>query len=475
MLGSHVFIYISSRVFAAALNLASVALFARLAGPSSYGEYLIIFAWAYIIYGFSVQWLRFAFFASYQEAAADRQIATFTQTAGHIVLAVVAAALVYGVLGSLSWELLLGVIALVVGLTVYDGVVEIGRTRLEAKSVGLAVILRAVTMMIFGCGALLLFRSPAALAVGVAIAHVCAVLPLLVDLLPRMRTRWSWDTTKGYFAYGWPLVFAFGVTSLGQNIDRLMLASFVGVNIVGPYGAVGDLIKQCIIVMGEAVAGAYVSIAKNASVNGDDELARDILSKAFSAFAAIGLFGAAFILRFEGVVVEALLGPAFSGPTQDLAPLFVAASVVMLFRSFYFGQVIYFSGSSMMELAAATATVVVIGLLGLILIPTYGAYGAAVAFLCGQIAACAICFFWGRQLFQMPVPLHSLLRLSACAIAGYALTVAVGWLPLAKWSMLTLQFMILLGAFIAGARELELFAVFRDLIGSWRRREFKLS
>ena len=48
MLGWHAFIYVSSRAFAAVLNFASVAIFARLAGPADYGEYLLIFAWAFI-------------------------------------------------------------------------------------------------------------------------------------------------------------------------------------------------------------------------------------------------------------------------------------------------------------------------------------------------------------------------------------------------------------------------------------------
>ena len=42
---------------AAALNLTSVALFTRLAGPAGYGEYLIAFSWAYVVYGWSTQWL----------------------------------------------------------------------------------------------------------------------------------------------------------------------------------------------------------------------------------------------------------------------------------------------------------------------------------------------------------------------------------------------------------------------------------
>jgi O-antigen/teichoic acid export membrane protein len=452
MLGWHAFLYVASRIIAAALNFASVAIFARLAGPADYGAYLLTFAWAYIVYGFSVQWLRYAFFAAYHTSTADTQIATFTRTAGHLLFAALACALLTGALGLVPWESIVAVMALVVGLSAFDISCEVARTRLQAKAVAQASILRAVLSLSLGTAALLIYESPVMLALAVGAAHIGATVPFLHDLLPRIRAPGSMSTAKGFLRYGWPLIFAFGISALGQSVDRLLLASFSGLGIVGPYGAVADMVRQCMVVFGEAIAGAYVSIAKAAHANGDEARARDVLTKAFAAYATIALFGGAFIIRFEAQAIGLLLGPAFREPTEQLVPLFVAASAMLMFRSFYFGQVIYFARSSRLELIAALVTVATVGLLSLLLIPVHGAVGAAWALLLGQTAACVLYVWEGRRHYAMPLPLAVLARLAAYAVAGYGLTIAVEWMHLPLWPTLALQFAILCVAFLAASR-----------------------
>lgn len=465
MLGWHAFLYVGSRIIAAALNFAAVAIFARLAGPAHYGEYLLTFAWAYIVYGFSVQWLRYAFFAAYERSLADQQIATFVKTGGGFLLVSLAFSALAGAFGFLPWPSIIAVMALVIGLTAFDMGVEIARTRLQAKAVGRATILRAVLNIVLGTAALIAFGSPFALAIAVAAAHVGATVPLLKDLIPRVASPGSMSTAKGFLRYGWPLVFAFSTSALGQSVDRLLLASYAGVSVVGPYGAVSDIVRQSMTVLAEAIAGAYISIAKDASANSDDARARSVLSKAFTAYATIALFGAAYILCFEEAALTTLLGPQFHGPAQALMPLFVASSAVQIFRSFYFGQVIYFARISRPELIASLITVGTVGLFALILIPGNGALGAAVAMLIGQIAACAYYVWEGRRHYAMPIPLASLLSIAAYAGVGYALAIAVTWLQWPSWLTMAVQFVILTVLFLAASRD-ELRSLYQNNSGT---------
>lgn len=461
MLGWHAFLYVGSRIVAAALNFAAVAIFARLAGPAHYGEYLLTFAWAYIVYGFSVQWLRYAFFAAYESSMADQQIATFVKTGGGFLLVALVFSALAGAFGLLTWPSIVAVMALVIGLTAFDMSVEIARTRLQAKAVGRATILRAVLSLLFGTTALLVYGTPVALAIGVAAAHLGATAPLLKDLIPRVSSPGSMSTAKGFLRYGWPLVFAFSASALGQSVDRLLLASYAGVGVVGPYGAVSDIVRQSMMVFAEAIAGAYISIAKDASANRDDARARSVLGKAFTAYATIALFGAAYILCFEEAALTTLLGPQFHAPAQSLMPLFVASSAVQMFRSFYFGQVIYFARISRPELIASLITVATVGVFALILIPGHGALGAAVAMLIGQIAACAYYVWEARRHYAMPIPLASLFSLAAYAGTGYMLAIAVAWLQWPSWLTMAVQFVILTALFLAASRD-ELRAFYRS-------------
>ena len=471
----HILYYLSSKVFAAVLNLVAVAVFARLSGPAGYGEYLVAFAWAYIVYGFSIQWLRFSFFARYRSDTASDQIATFAYS-------LLALAGTIGLMGGLIWALglvglhtMAAVVALVIALAIYDSVHEIGRTRLRAGAVASVVVLRAVLMLVLGASALLVFKTPTALAIAVAIAHLGAIAPLVGEVWPHLKAPWSRAIAREFLAYGWPLVISFGVTSLGQNLDRLMLAAWAGAATVGPYGAVNDLIKQCFVVVSEAIAGAYITTAKSAALEGDDQRAHDVLNHAFRAYTAVAVFGAAFILRFERPVIDALLGPLFREPTEALVPLFVLASVFMIFRSFYFGQVIFFAGSSKVELLASGAMVATAGLAAVLLVPGSGALGAAIALMLGQIVSCGVYIAAGMTIFPMPVPWRDSAVITGLALGGYILTELVDRTIASAWIAIPLNTAILLLAFAEAANRFNILGLNNLPVRDWLRNLPKLT
>ena len=77
--------------------------------------------------------------------------------------------------------------------------------------------------------------------------------------------------------------------------------------------------------------------------------------------------------------------------------MLILASILMMFRAYYFGQVIYFTRSSRLEAAAAFATLAAVAALSLLLIPRLGATGAALAFAGGQSAACLVLVLGARR------------------------------------------------------------------------------
>lgn len=465
MIERHVVYYLGSKVVAATLNLAAVAIFARLAGPAGYGEYLIAFAWAYIVYGFTIQWVRFSFFASYRAEAAAEQIATYNHTMWGALVIIALAAFATRALGLLPTHTILAVVSLVFGLALYDGAHEVSRSRLKAEAVAAAVVLRAVLMLAFGIAALKIYGTATALAVAVAIAHILAIVPLMRDIIPHLTGALSPGTARGFLRFGWPLILAFGVNSVGQNADRLLLANLSGVHVVGPYGAVNDLIKQCMVVLSEAIAGAYIAIAKRAAAEGDDARAHEVLEQAFRAYTAIAAFGSAFILRFERIAIDTLLGESFRVPTENLVPIFVAASVLMVYRSFYFGQVIFFVQSSMLELAASLALVVVVAVMSLLLVPKYMAMGAALALLGGQAVACAIYLVAGKRLYTMPVPFRDFLGIVGFAVVGFLATMVVEGHGFSPWVAVPVNLLLLTVCFGCAAYIWDLFSLNR-LVGS---------
>jgi O-antigen/teichoic acid export membrane protein len=144
----------------------------------------------------------------------------------------------------------------------------------------------------------------------------------------------------------------------------------------------------------------------------------------------IAAFGAVFFLCFDDLVVAVLLGPDYRAEARALAPVLILASILMMFRAYYFGQVIYFTRTSRLEAAAAFATLAVVAILSLLLIPRLGASGAALAFAGGQAAACLVLVLGAyRAGTPMPLPLADMAGIAGAALVCGAVIAGIGLVP----------------------------------------------
>ncbi len=468
MIARHSLIYVGSRGVAAALNMASVAVFTRLAPAESYGTYLYVMSWALVLYGATCQWPKFAFFALYDEARAPAQVGTVVRIlAGTIVLAGLGAALA-AALGFISEQAAWVILLLAFGTTLFEGSTEIARTRLKAGAVAASVMSRAVLMLVLGSAALHITGDPLALALSVAVANAVGALPAAITVAPMMRGRGSLDEAKRLFAYGWPLVLSFGTAALAQSLDRLIIAQTVGPAGLGAYGAIADFLRQSFIVFGEALALSLMSIAKREARLGGMAAAEGVLNDAVRAMTAIAAFGAVFFLCFNDLVVAILLGPGYREEARHLAPVLILASILMMFRSYYFGQVIYFTRTSRLEAAAAFATLVAVACLSLLLIPRFGALGAALAFAGGQATACAVLIVGAHRAgTALPLPLGDLGGIVAAALAAGLVIAGIGLLPGGTLaSVQIVRMALLVAAFLAVAWRIDMLG----FAGAIRRR-----
>jgi O-antigen/teichoic acid export membrane protein len=407
---------LGARAVSAAGNLLAVAIFSRMAGPAEYGHYILIFAWSLIVYGFGAQWMRFAYFGVYHPARVGEYVASLGRLLG-AGLAIVALSLV--VIGFFGWfepGFLVAVLALVCGITVYEAAFEVARTLLNARGAALSMILRTVLTVAFGSASLYLGGGARGLAIAIAIAHAVAAAPALATFSGVRPSHSSRAASLHIVSYGWPLLLSFGVTAVGQSIDRLLLAYYLGVATLGTYGVVADMLRQSFTVLGEMIILSLVTIAKQQANEGNHEAADKTLKKAFNAVLAAACFGAAFFIVFGDFVLRAVLKPEFVAPTRDLIPFLAVAFAFMTMRNFYFGQVIYFTNASYLELVVSLLFLVASTSLSLLLVPAYGPLGAAVALMVGCIIACLAFVALGRRWYKMPIDLTALGVMPSLAI-----------------------------------------------------------
>jgi O-antigen/teichoic acid export membrane protein len=403
MLNRSGLLYLSARAVSAAGNLLAVAIFSRMAGAAEYGHYVLIFAWSLIVYGFGAQWMRFAYFGVYQPDRFGEYVASLARLLG-IGLALVALVLAgLAAFGLFETGFLIAVFALVSGIALYEAAFEVARTLLNVRGASLAMILRTVLMVGFGSAALYLGGGARGLAIAIAAAHFIAATPAIATFSKVRLSHFSRAASLHIVSYGWPLLLSFGVMAVGQSIDRLLLAHYLGLATLGPYGVVADVLRQSFSVLGEAIILSLVTVAKTQSNHGDTDAANKTLHRAFNACLAAATFGAAFFIVFGQVVLQTILKPEFVAPTRDLIPIFAIGFAFATMRNFYFAQVIYFTNASYLELIVALLFLVVSTALSVTLVPGYGPQGAAVALMVASVFACLAFMGLGRRWYRMPI------------------------------------------------------------------------
>jgi len=407
--------YLGSRVASAAGNLLAVMIFTRLAGPEEYGHYVLIFAWALIAYGFGAQWIRFSFFGVYHPQRFGEYVTSLGLLLGSGVSVVALVFTVLGGLGLFEPGFLVAVFAMVCGITVYEAAFEVARTLLYARGVALSMLLRAMLMVTFGSASLWLGMGARGLAFAIATAQVIAAIPAFTVLFKIKLSLGSRAAAISMLSYGWPLFLSFGVSAVGQTIDRLLLAKYLGAAALGSYGVVADLLRQSFTVFGEVIILSLITVAKRQANEGNLSAANFILRKAFNGCLAVAAFGAAFFMVFGDAVLHIVLRPEFFAPTSQLIPIFSLGFAFVIMRDFYFAQVIYFTRASFLDLLVCLLFLTVSTILSLLLIPTHGLHGAAIAMMTTNIISCLAFMMLGRRWFKLPIDLTGLATIPVLA------------------------------------------------------------
>lgn len=427
-------VYLVSRIASALVMVLSVALFTRLVDQDTYGQYLIGFAFAFILYSITTQWILGAHFGQQSREQAAQVAAGALVMAG--LATIVGLCLLGGTVltGFISLDVAAPAGVLLVGFTAYFLAAEIGRAQLLVLPVTLASTVRSVGTLVLGGLALWYFKSAASLLIAAGVSHILAGLVVFVALQRRgiWASGFALRDTATYarlWRYGWPLIVAGGAAAIATLADRLMLEHFYSPGLVGSYGATLDFIKQSFVMVGETVAVAYVSRAKYQHGDGMSERARESLKQAFISASFLATFGMVFYLLLGDKVFGLLLDADYHD-ALPLVPILAAASACLVLRSYYFGQAIYFTSSVRLELISTLVALVVSLALSWWLIPLYSLAGAAVAFAVAQLAALSVFLLSPQARRLMPVDAPRLLTLLLVAggvlIVGEAMRQTLG-------------------------------------------------
>ena len=416
MLNSSVIFYFGSRTLSAAGNLLAVVIFTRLIDPVEYGHYLLIFAWSTIVFGFSTQWLGYAYFGAYESKRINEYVNSFVQLIAGALATVVAGFALMAWLEFWNPQFLIAVCWLVICISIYSNALQIARTKLNSRGGAISMIMRASLIIILGSLVLWWGGGAPGLAFAVGLANLIATIPCLMSAGRIGLLQGSRSASSHIVMYGWPFMLSYGVQSLGLYADRLLVGHYSGIAALGTYGVLYDFLRQGFSVMGEVITFSMITNAKHYSQDNNIKASTDTLLAAFNATFASAALGASFLIVFGDQIARILLGSSFHGEESNLIPIFAVAFGILLMGQSYFNQTVFFSNASFLEPIFQTALVLVSAAVSVWLIPIYGPKGAAIAVLTAGSVYCGCYIVMGRRYFRMPVDYLGLSVISLLAV-----------------------------------------------------------
>jgi len=200
-------------------------------------------------------------------------------------------------------------------------------------------------------------------------ALVLALRALGRGVLPRVRG--TPGLTRRIARYGGALAIVDGAFALFSQVHILLLGALAGAAASGAFGAA---MRLCVLLHypGLAVANA---VAPRVAAGDPGGAAR--LQRALRLLLAVGIVEAVVVLVFAGPISTLLLGDGYAASADTLRALapYVLLSAVAPLASL----AVNYAGGAARRIPIALGTVVLSVALGLLLIPSLGVVGAAIA------------------------------------------------------------------------------------------------
>lgn len=248
-----------------------------------------------------------------------------------------------------------------------------GRMRMEEEAwiaVPASVVLGTVSVVV-------LFTGGSLAAVGAVFALVGALQLLAVAILvssraPGWHKAGRWSTVRSLLRQGWPIGVAGLAAVVYYRIDTLMLAALVGDVPAGEYSMAYNLLYGPNLLIWAVMAAAFPVLALAGGETGP--LQRSHYRRLTGAAAAAGAVSL-LVIPFAAFLLNLLYGSAPTDATASLRILLVAQ--LFTFMASATGTTFNATGAQRTNLLIVVTGVVVNVGLNLVIIPRFGAPGAA--------------------------------------------------------------------------------------------------
>ena len=283
---------------------------------------------------------------------------------------------------------------------------------LLSRTLGLALAVLVVLQLNWGVDGIMEVQALA----------VCLALPLGLWLIRKDLVRnISFGWIKELVKFGYPFIFASMAYWLFASMDRWMLASMSSVAEVGMY-SVAFRLAAIVMFFSTAFGQAWSPYAITLKTDFPDSYREQYVRIFMLLLAAMGLVGGSLAL-FSGELVAAIMPEAYLHSALPLAIL----SIGLVFQATTQVTALGISLEKKTHILARLAwmTAVCNFLLNLLLIPLFGAAGAAWATLLSYMILTSAYLYYTQKLHPLPIQWFHLIGLSVLCVGFLSLSLAL--------------------------------------------------
>lgn len=231
---------------------------------------------------------------------------------------------------------------------------------------------------------------------------------------------------RTYALYGYPIAASLALTLVLSSTDRLLLAFFMDETAVGAYHAAYSIANRTLDVLFIWLGAAGAPALVMALEQGGRERLKEAAREQASTIILIALPAAVGLALVARPMSEFMIGEDLRAAASGVTPWIALSSLLAGCTTYYFHQAFTLGRRTGLLLLVMTVPAVANVLLNLVLIPSFGVMGAAMAtttsFGIGLLTSVTL----GRRAMPLPVPWETLAR---AAVACAAMSAVVVNLP----------------------------------------------
>jgi len=215
--------------------------------------------------------------------------------------------------------------------------------------------------------------------------------------------------------YGLPLTLAGLSVAVYSACDRLIVAYLLGKDAAGIFGVAADLPRQFMVMIASSVAAATVPLVFRSLSDKNIETTRERLTESLELLLVVVAPVAVWLALAADQVAGTLVGVDFRAGVSALLPTLVLARLFGIANQFYVQISFQLAERPFLLAAQSFCTLVLSVAMMVVLISSFGLYGAALATLATEAIGIVVALVLTRHAHVLPFDVNRLAGVGASA------------------------------------------------------------